>query len=333
MSKRKPSEADETGPFAPVAEAVKAIRNGEMVIVVDDRDIFLLKVKPDGTLAWDVTWGAVGDDDPGVYVLSGSPVLAGYAPSVGATGAGDAFVMEYDPTNGDVLWGQTWGGCDFDGFALIETGGAWYAAGITNSYEGALSACDCAAYSTDVAGTWTLEPGSIGTVTGMTYSPVFSSVVPPSIGGVGDDVLLMKLVPQTPGTSFCSSTPNSTCSPATMRASGSGSLAANDLILHASLVPNDNGIFYYGTTQAGGGAGLPFGNGLRCVGSPGNPVFRLPPVAAVGNELSYSIDNTVLPPGGAFVAGSAMHFQAWFRDPSVGANFDLSDGMTIVFVP
>ena len=38
MSKRKPSEADETGPFAPVAEAVSAIRNGDMVIVVDDED-------------------------------------------------------------------------------------------------------------------------------------------------------------------------------------------------------------------------------------------------------------------------------------------------------
>ena len=37
MQRRKPNE-EQDGPFAPVAEAVEAIKNGEMVIVVDDED-------------------------------------------------------------------------------------------------------------------------------------------------------------------------------------------------------------------------------------------------------------------------------------------------------
>ena len=38
MSKRKPSSSSRRGPFAPVGDAIQAIKQGEMVIVVDDED-------------------------------------------------------------------------------------------------------------------------------------------------------------------------------------------------------------------------------------------------------------------------------------------------------
>ena len=72
----------------------------------------------------------------------------------------------------------------------------------------------------------------------------------------------------TPGTggcsdqNFCSSTPNSTGSPALISATGSDSVSANDIVLFAQPVPNQPGIFFYGPEQIA----VPFGNGTLCVG-------------------------------------------------------------------
>ena len=136
------------------------------------------------------------------------------------------------------------------------------------------------------------------------------------------------------GTNFCSSTPNSTGAAAVMSASGSNSVAANDLVLEAMPVPVQPGIFFYSAAQASGGSGVPFGNGLRCVGGSGAPVFRLPITVTVGSLMSWAVDYNSLPPGGQVVAGTTFHFQCWFRDPAGGgAGFDLSDGYTITFAP
>ncbi len=136
------------------------------------------------------------------------------------------------------------------------------------------------------------------------------------------------------GSNFCSSFPNSTGQAAVMSASGSASVATNNLVLLGGPTPNQPGLFFYSAGQAGGGSGLPFGNGLRCVGSPGNPLFRLPVIPGVGNQHQYAVDYGSLPAGGDIVPGSTFHFQLWFRDPAGGgAFFDLSDGYTIQFVP
>lgn len=130
------------------------------------------------------------------------------------------------------------------------------------------------------------------------------------------------------GSNFCTSDANSTGSAAVMSATGSNSVAANDLVLEASPVPNEPGIIYYGPNEL---LGVPFGNGTRCVGG---SVHRLPPVFASGNALVYAINNTNLPTGGDFVAGGTWKFQGWFRDPMGGGmGFDLSDGLSIQFTP
>jgi V8-like Glu-specific endopeptidase len=109
-------------------------------------------------------------------------------------------------------------------------------------------------------------------------------------------------------------------------ATGSSSIAANDLSLHASQIPEQKvGIFYYSYNQAN----APFGNGTRCVGS---PAVRLPMVSSgTGTTLDFDVDYNSLPSNGTIVAGSVWNFQAWFRD-GVGP-FDLSDGLRITFVP
>ncbi|MFT5153419.1 MAG: hypothetical protein ACI841_003419 [Planctomycetota bacterium] len=129
------------------------------------------------------------------------------------------------------------------------------------------------------------------------------------------------------GTNYCISGANSAGGPALISATGSGSIAANDLVLEAAPVPNQPGIFYYGQDQGN----LPFGNGTRCVvGS----VHRLPVSIASGNSMSLAVDYNALPPAGAIGAGSTWNFQAWFRDPAAGgAAYDLSDGLELSFTP
>ena len=118
---------------------------------------------------------------------------------------------------------------------------------------------------------------------------------------------------------------------ATFGVSGSNSVSANDLVLEVSGMPNQMGIFFYGTNQMGGGAGIPLGNGRLCVG--GQTLRLMPPYLAAGNAASRALDLTNPPQAsGQILAGSTWHFQAWFRDPPAGgAFFDFSDGYTITF--
>ncbi len=133
-------------------------------------------------------------------------------------------------------------------------------------------------------------------------------------------------------TRFCSSGPNSTGFPALIDATAGCEVAANALTLTAGPVPNQSGLFFYSANKASGGSGVPFGNGLRCIGGGGAQLFRLPVVTASANLLSYTLDLTHPPAGGQINPGSTWNFQAWFRDPMAGgAAFDTSDGLEIVF--
>ncbi len=130
------------------------------------------------------------------------------------------------------------------------------------------------------------------------------------------------------GTAYCTASPNSSGGAASISASGSASVAANDLLLRAEPVPNQPGIFFYGPGQMS----VPFGNGTLCVAG---PIARLDVVNATGNVMTFLLDNTS-PPSAAtqITPGSTWHFQACFRDPAAGgAFFDLSNGLSIFFVP
>lgn len=147
------------------------------------------------------------------------------------------------------------------------------------------------------------------------------------------------IIDYTPGapcssSNYCSSTPNSSGGAAQISQTGSCSISANSFSLTASPVPNSVGIFFYSLGQTGGGAGIPFGNGLRCVGNGGNQIVRLKPRVASGNLLVDNLDFTMLPGSGPITGGSTWNFQAWFRDvPAGGAQFDLSNGLQVTFQP
>jgi hypothetical protein len=107
-----------------------------------------------------------------------------------------------------------------------------------------------------------------------------------------------------------------------------GASAGTDtLVLTASDVPGP-GLFFQGTGQFAGGAGVPFGDGLLCAGG---AITRLGVVFPVGNSASYPGGLTPSPIhiGGATASGDVRHYQCWYRDAAVfctASTFNLTQG-------
>lgn len=122
---------------------------------------------------------------------------------------------------------------------------------------------------------------------------------------------------------YCSTSNNSTGSPAIISAAGSNSVADNNLTLTAGPVPNNIGLFFYGPTQTQ----VPFGNGFRCI--TGSIVRLNPPASSSGNTATRVVD--LLTQG---IGVGSTNFQHWYRDPAGGgALFNLSDGLEVGFTP
>jgi len=137
-----------------------------------------------------------------------------------------------------------------------------------------------------------------------------------------------------PPANYCTTMPNSAGWGATMAYSGSASYSANDFALECyGCPPGQFGIFYYGPNQILNS----FGNGFRCVGGGFLGTFRLPVVQTdTFGDAYYALDYDQPPMNsgnGTIVDGMEFNFQFWFRDPGVGLNFNLSDGLNVTFCP
>lgn len=133
---------------------------------------------------------------------------------------------------------------------------------------------------------------------------------------------------------FCATSPNSVGDGALIDGEGSVSVSENDFTLAATATPpNEPALFIYGPSAAQ----LPFGDGTLCV-SPLEPgiVRLLPPSKTDGaGAISRTVDIPSTSGVGQIVAGSTMHFQLWYRDPTGpgGTGFNLSDGLRTTFLP
>lgn len=130
------------------------------------------------------------------------------------------------------------------------------------------------------------------------------------------------------GVPYCSAASNSTGFGARIRASGSLSVAANDVCLVVSPVPSGPGLFAYGSSPQQ----APLGNGFLCIGG---SIARLLATTSVGGALSHQLDLNAPPvPGAVIQPGSTWWFQAWYRDvPAGGSLSNLSNGLELSFVP
>jgi hypothetical protein len=125
------------------------------------------------------------------------------------------------------------------------------------------------------------------------------------------------------GLNYCLAAQNSVGCAGSISASGSMSLAADDLVLRATCVPNQPFIFFHAAMQMQ----LPFGNGFRCAGG---DLVRLPVGVAAGNVAQTTVDLS----NAQITSPGLRNFQCWFRDPAAGgAGFNTSDALAITFVP
>ena len=129
------------------------------------------------------------------------------------------------------------------------------------------------------------------------------------------------------GFGYCSSSANSTGQPSSLSASGSYSLADQDLTLSASNAPvAQPALFYFGPSAIA----LPFGDGTRCVG--GNTLRLNPIVTAAAGRFTKVVDFGAH--GAQLAALAPAYFQCWYRDPAAGgAGFNLSNGLELHFLP
>lgn len=119
---------------------------------------------------------------------------------------------------------------------------------------------------------------------------------------------------------------------ASLVGSGDASVAADTLLLAVSgSTPDELGLFFQGDNAIAGGAGLPFGDGLRCAG--GN-VVRLEVSTALGSGAAAS--TVAISPIGGVAPGDIKRYQWWYRDPTgspCGSGFNLSNGLEVTWAP
>lgn len=131
------------------------------------------------------------------------------------------------------------------------------------------------------------------------------------------------------GTPYCTSVAGASGVPATISATGSTSVAANEVELHAAGLPqNQSGIFLYGPNAIQ----TPFSGGFLCVG--GGVKRLLPPLNSGASGAIHRVLDLTAPPANAgpfaILPGSTWRFQAWFRDPATTSN--LTNGLAISFI-
>ena len=143
--------------------------------------------------------------------------------------------------------------------------------------------------------------------------------------------------PGDPNGVVCSSTPFNLGT--LLTSSGSTSLANQTdptlrLVLTANNTTTQPGLFFSGNNTIGGGAGVVFGDGLRCCGQGviRHQLTDLPPPGAGGNcpangSTTVNLTVTGTPP----VAGQKKCYQYWYRNPGArsmcGTNFNLSNAI------
>jgi hypothetical protein len=134
---------------------------------------------------------------------------------------------------------------------------------------------------------------------------------------------------------------NSFSTNAGLTATGTASISADTVVLSVDQIPAASVLFFQGTVQQAGGAGVAFGDGKRCAGgtvirlhthtgqgTPGSATSSYPstgPDHSGPPDLSVSVKGAIGAPG-------SRTYQAWYRNSAAfctAAVFNLSNGLDI----
>ena len=115
---------------------------------------------------------------------------------------------------------------------------------------------------------------------------------------------------------------------------GLPSIATDTLVIVGSNMPNSSALYFQGTSQAGGGAGSVFGDGLRCAAG---SVIRLGTKqnASGGSQYPAAGDLTIAVKG-LNSAGAVRDYQCWYRNAAsfcTVSTFNLTNGVQVTWQP
>ncbi|MFT7671488.1 MAG: Tol biopolymer transport system component [Planctomycetota bacterium] len=129
---------------------------------------------------------------------------------------------------------------------------------------------------------------------------------------------------------------SSTTGGALCQAFGTPSVSADDLYLVSYGTGASVPVLYFqGESLLGGGTGVPFGDGVRCVGT---NIKRLGVKIAVGGyaEFGTGSDTPISIQGAIGILGGTHYYQAWYRDTAAyctSSVFNVSNAIEIVWLP
>ena len=101
-----------------------------------DCDVYVLKINPDGSLAWEKTFGGNGEDQAASIqqTTDGGYIVAGVT-GLFESGSSDAYILKLN-SDGSLAWQKTYGGNGYDAASSIQqtTDGGYIVAGVTKSF-------------------------------------------------------------------------------------------------------------------------------------------------------------------------------------------------------
>ncbi|MBL8863745.1 MAG: hypothetical protein JNK02_17280 [Planctomycetes bacterium] len=116
---------------------------------------------------------------------------------------------------------------------------------------------------------------------------------------------------------------------------GQASLASDSLVLAGAGMTNGSVLYFQGTSRQNGGAGVAFGDGLRCVGG---TIVRLWTVVNAGgaSQVPAPGDPGIAVRGQVGSPGTRT-YQAWYRNAAPGfctaATYNLTNGVEVLWAP
>lgn len=119
---------------------------------------------------------------------------------------------------------------------------------------------------------------------------------------------------------------------ARLQSMGSASLTSDDLVLTGSGMPSSAALYFQGTSMQSGGAGVAFGDGLRCAAG---TVVRLgTKINALGGSRYPEVGDEPISVRGAIAAPGIRTYQIWYRNAAAfctSSTFNLSNGLRVVW--
>ena len=121
-----------------------------------------------------------------------------------------------------------------------------------------------------------------------------------------------------------------------MSGDGRPSVAADSFVLLGADTSNSVVTYFQGTASVNGGAGLVFGDGLRCAGG---SVIRLAALLATNGASQYpgTGDAPISVQGQIGGAGGRRYYQIWYRnaDPTfcTASTFNLTNALSVPWAP